>query len=319
MSLYFRRFFKSIPKPDPTTPFTARVASAPQKVNLRRIRKQQLQHHKRIPITSTLPDLKLESTVLTPNEKERYDRLKRLGKLIRKDFTEPTEEEWLAEINAKRARIRGVRTRSVVVDSETGEQTVQVEDIVGKRIYFPNWELQMIRNATSPGQPYNPWEATFRAPYSVTKLDVRSYLWAVYGVKCTYIRTQIVPTVIKRNKMNKKTRRRGHKRVIVGLVEPFYYPEATEDMPYAERQARQEWIDAKYLLYTREVALKKSLFDQLAAPYQSKFKLNNSRKDILKKVLQRRQQREKAVDEASQSKFLTTPTLDSNEASQAQL
>ncbi|KAJ2966781.1 hypothetical protein NUW54_g13706 [Trametes sanguinea] len=47
----------------------------------------------------------------------------------------------------------------------------------------------MVRNHTPPGQPYNPYEATFRVPQSVTKTDIRSYLLAVYGVQTTYIRT----------------------------------------------------------------------------------------------------------------------------------
>ncbi|GJJ11194.1 hypothetical protein Clacol_005426 [Clathrus columnatus] len=306
MSLYFRRFYASVPKPDLTTPFTARVASAPHKVNLRRIRKQQLERHSRIPITSKLPDLKLTSTSLTPGEKERYDRLKRLGLLIREDFTEPTEEEWLEQVNAKRARLRGIKTRNVV-DPETGK-TVQVEDVVGTRIYFPNWILQMIRNTTPPGQPYNPWEATFRAPYSVTKLDVRSYLWAVYGIKCTYIRTQIIPAVFKRNPYGQRMKRKGHKRVIVGLVEPFYYPEAMEDMDRTDRQARQDWLDQVYQHYRFEVARKQNMFQRLTQPYQSRFKLNNTRKDILRRVLERRQAREKAMDEGAAAYLPSPPT-----------
>lgn len=305
MSLYFRRFYKSIPKPEPTTPFAARVASSPQKVNLRRIRKQQLKRSKRIPITSTLPDLELSSTSLTPGEKERYDRLKKLGLLIKEDFTEPTEEEWLEEVNARRVRVRGVKTRSIV-DPQTGK-TVQVEDVVGTRIYFPNWTLQMVRNTTAPGQPYNPWEATFRIPYSATKLDIRSYLWALYGVKCTYIRTQIVPTVTKLSPLRKKLRRRGHKRAIVGLVEPFYYPEAMEDMDHTERQARQDWLDSAYNHYRNEVGRKKQLFDRLSFPYTSRFKLNNTRKDILKRILERRQARERAADEGA-SAYLPPPS-----------
>ena len=57
--------------------------------------------------------------------------------------------------------------------------------LLGERIYLPNVIFRMVRNHTLPGEPYNPFEATFRIPQSITKTDIRSYLLAVYGVECT--------------------------------------------------------------------------------------------------------------------------------------
>ncbi|KZT43067.1 hypothetical protein SISSUDRAFT_963123, partial [Sistotremastrum suecicum HHB10207 ss-3] len=98
--------------------------------------------------------------------------------------------------------------------------------VVGQRIYLPNIIFRLIRNKTLPGQPYNPYEATFRIPNSVTKNDVRSYLLAMYGVETTYIRTDNYFSPLYRNyDRTQKTRRQyTYKRAVVGLVEPFYYP-----------------------------------------------------------------------------------------------
>lgn len=37
--------------------------------------------------------------------------------------------------------------------------------------------------------------------------------------------------------------RKTYKRAVVGLVDPFYYPQAIEDMAKEEREARTEYLD----------------------------------------------------------------------------
>ena len=63
-----------------------------------------------------------------------------------------------------------------------GEEEEAEAEVVGQKIFLPNIIFKLVRNHTPAGQPYNPYEATFRVPPSVTKTDVRAYLLAVYGV-----------------------------------------------------------------------------------------------------------------------------------------
>ena len=138
-------------------------------------------------------------------------------------------------------RIRGTK----VVKKEDGTAQTQV---VGQKVYLPNVIFRMVRNFTPPGKPYNPYEATFRVSQSVTKTDIRSYLAAVYGVQTTYIRTDNYLSPYKRTITGWQKKRKEYKRAVVGLVEPFYYPQAIEDMPRVEREKRQEWLEDNFFV-----------------------------------------------------------------------
>ena len=262
----------------------------------RRLRKQPAGTHE-----ATTP------STLSPSEKDRYLRLKRLGAFLKEEnnYREPTEEEWLAKLNDKRTRIRGARRR-VIKNPDTGERTL-IEDVVGKRIYLPNIIFRMMRNYTPPGEPYNPWEATFRVPTSLTKLDIRSYLYAVYGVKCTYIRTDnyFEPLELYNRRHRRPSTSRGrasYKRAVVGLLEPFYYPEAVEDMDRKERQTRQEWLNKNFYI---NVYNERRRLDTYRRWYGSKswkpFNLVGPRGTILKAVMARRQVREQTTIQGAQT------------------
>ncbi|KAF8449479.1 hypothetical protein L210DRAFT_3524930 [Boletus edulis BED1] len=108
----------------------------------------------------------------------------------------------------------------------------------------------MVRNYAPQGKPYNPYEATFRIPPSVTKTDVRSYLWAVYGVKTTYIRTANYISPLRRTQLGMRPvgSHRTYKRAVVGLVDPFYYPQDMEDMDKREREKREKWLEERFAL-----------------------------------------------------------------------
>jgi large subunit ribosomal protein L23 len=114
-------------------------------------------------------------------------------------------------------------------------------EVVGTRIYLPNIIMRIVRNGAQPGEPYNPYRATFHVPVSVTKNDIKSYLLAIYGVETTYVNTEIP---------HQKGKKRGQplhtfkpkprfKRAIVGLVEPFYYPDDPADMSAEEFQEHE--------------------------------------------------------------------------------
>ncbi|KAG1864871.1 hypothetical protein F4604DRAFT_1782432 [Suillus subluteus] len=151
---------------------------------------------------------------LTPSEYSGYRRALAKGELMDQQGRDMTEAQWLDALNERRTRLRGLK-----VTDNNGEK-----------------ELQVV--------------ATFRVPMSVTKTDVRSYLSAVYGVKTTYIRTANYFSPLYRKYNGAKATRsyRTYKRAIVGLVDPFYYPEAMEDMAAEDRKKRMEWLNEKFAL-----------------------------------------------------------------------
>jgi large subunit ribosomal protein L23 len=207
----------------------ARDASTPMAVRERRERKRA---HLKPPSDSDL----------TSSEYSGYRRALAKGELMDKRGRDMSEAEWLDALNERRTRLRGLK-----VTSKDGEKELQV---VGQRIYLPNIIFRMVRNNTPAGKPYNPYEATFRIPMSVTKTDIRSYLSAVYGVKTTYIRTANYFSPLYRKYNGAKTTRsyRTYKRAVVGLVDPFYYPQAMEDMTTEDRKQRMNWLNEKFAL-----------------------------------------------------------------------
>jgi large subunit ribosomal protein L23 len=297
MSLCFRRLYATLPKSPPASALVARATSAPLQVRRRRLRKT----------PAGTSEAAANPSPLSPTEKERYLRLKRLGAFLTKEnnHREPTEEEWLAKLNDRRTRIRGTRRR-VIKDTDTGKSTV-IEDVVGQRIYLPSIIFRMMRNYTPPGEPYNPWEATFRVPTSLTKLDIRSYLYAVYGVKCTYIRTDnyFEPLEMYKRRTRRPSLSQGsssYKRAVVGLLEPFYYPEAPEDMDRNERQEREEWLDKNFQIgqfnEQRRLQTYRRWYDSTS---WKPFNLVGPRGTILKAVMARQQAREQAAVQGAQT------------------
>ncbi|KAG6916129.1 hypothetical protein DXG01_008360 [Tephrocybe rancida] len=232
-----RRFYSTKP---PTLPEAARVArttSTPLAVRLRR--------RKRFgPTAVGVTDSTAEG--LTPTEHARYKRLKALQKLKEIDGEQVTEAQWIERLNERRSRIRGFKT----VERGGIEET----EVVGRRVYLPNIVIRLVRNNTLPDAPYNPYEATFRIPKSVTKTDMRSYLLAVYGVQTTYIRTDNYIAPEPKGRARTRKAFKTYKRAVVGLVEPFYYPHRVEDMPEKEQQERMQWIEDNFqIMATRSL------------------------------------------------------------------
>ncbi|KAF4610995.1 hypothetical protein D9613_006869 [Agrocybe pediades] len=275
--------------PLPPLAQAARTASTPLAVRLRR-RKQ----------LGAIPEGSTDATKdgLTPSEQARYTRLKAQGKLEGSSGKTLTESEWIARVNARRSRIRGIAKHA----EKSGQTSTTV---LGKRVYLPNIVLKLVRNHTPPGQPYNPYEATFRIPKSITKTDIRSLLLTVYGVKTTYIRTDNYISHLYRT-IEGYTRRpyKTYKRAVVGLVDPFYYPHRLEDMPSEARKAREEWIEKEFSIkHTRNLQKEEILRmtkGQGRVSWKFKAPFATKRSHILRLVAERRDAREQAVAEFAQ-------------------
>ncbi|EJU03588.1 hypothetical protein DACRYDRAFT_21129 [Dacryopinax primogenitus] len=242
-----------------------------------------------------------------------------------------TLKAWLAERYAWRSRIRGVKysrrepttvnplsdamggktkvdADGKVVEGAEGVETsegavteeelqhhlsLKPKEIVGQRIYMPNFIVRLVRNTTPPGKPYDPYMATFRIPRGLTKMDIKSYLWAVYGVETTFVRTEnFISQIVRSLDGGKKMRmsRRTYKRALVGLVEPFYYPAAKEDMTTEERKEREQWEEENF---------QKTWMEKMQKEHQAKVRgwkpkgdMTGARSKILREILRRRAERE---------------------------
>ncbi|ESK94855.1 mitochondrial ribosomal protein subunit l23 [Moniliophthora roreri MCA 2997] len=193
---------------------------------------------------------------LTPTELARYRRFQALGTLPNVDGKPITETQFLQRLVARRSRIRGTK----VVKRENGEEQLEV---VGQPVYLPNIVFRLVRNFTPEGQDYNPYEATFRVPLSITKNDIRSYLLAVYGVQTTYVRTDIYyPKHLHPLQLKTQKKRSAYKRAVVGLVDPFYYPHRLEDMPLEEREERENFIEQQFRVAESETQKDRALVHQ---------------------------------------------------------
>ncbi|KAF8909374.1 hypothetical protein CPB84DRAFT_1743944 [Gymnopilus junonius] len=274
--------------PLPELAKVARTASTPLAVRLRRTKQ-----------SGAIPEGSSDATEdgLTPTEHARYTRLKAQGALEDKDGKNPSPAEWLQKVNERRSRIRGLR--------RTVQDDVTETKVLGQKVYLPNIVLRLVRNYTPPGQPYNPYEATFRIPQSVTKTDIRSLLLAVYGVETTYIRTDNYISPWYRTQEG-YTRRpyKTYKRAVVGLVDPFYYPHRLEGMAPLEREERENWIEKHFSIqYTRNLQ-KEELLRMTKGQGRYSWKLNapyaTKRSHILRLVAERRKLRENAISSFAQ-------------------
>lgn len=281
MNPLLKRFYSTLPE----AAAVARTASTPRAVRLRRSIKN--------------PTAEAESDALpsglTPTEFARYQRALSKGELLRPDGTEPTESEWLTKLNSRRSRLRG--TRQVVTPSGAKETHV-----VGEKIYLPNIIFRFVPNFTQPGKPYNPYEATFRIPQSVTKTDVRSYLAAAYGIQTTYIRTDNYIAPVHRSQSGAWVRSgksyRTYKRAVVGLVEPFYYPMMLEDMSKEDREARKESLENLYHIKAKEDTVKAQflMLTRKSSPgWVWRGDLTTRRGTILKRIAEQRALREQFI------------------------
>lgn len=95
-----------------------------------------------------------------------------------------------------------------------------------QQLYLPNIVFRLVRNG--PREQHNPFIATFRVPVQLTKPDIVSYLWQVYGLKVTSISTitEMGDKVRMRpGRYVSERRMKNTKKAIVGMEEPFWFPE----------------------------------------------------------------------------------------------
>ncbi|KAF9881792.1 putative ribosomal protein L23 [Colletotrichum karsti] len=95
-----------------------------------------------------------------------------------------------------------------------------------KKVYLPSHTITLIRKDKLP-----PNWAVFQVPLTFTKFDLRDYLWNLYGVETTAVRSWVMA-----KKVERKSKNHGHYRpqsdkfMQVQLVKPFAFPPPPEDL-----------------------------------------------------------------------------------------
>lgn len=268
----------------PDGALAARTTSTPLAIKLRR--------RKKLGAIVARRETDANEDGLTPSEVQRYNRLRLTGQIPTLNGEPLSPAEWIRQANERRTRLRGFQK----VKEADGKEVVRA---VGPRVYLPNIIFKLVRNFTLNGEPYNPYEATFRIPKSVTKTDIRSYLEAVYGVKTTYIRTDNYNTPAPR-RGRRPDPNKSYKRAVVGLVEPFYYPHRIEDMTPEQKKEREDWIDAEFATkkvdQDRRAEILRMTIGHGSAAFRFRPENETRRSKILKLVLERKLAREQLVD-----------------------
>ncbi|KAM0793173.1 hypothetical protein ACM66B_000646 [Microbotryomycetes sp. NB124-2] len=120
------------------------------------------------------------------------------------------------------------------------------------KIYLPSVFMRLVRNTDK--YKNDPYTATFRTDLRLSKPDISNYLKNVYGLDVTSLRTMNYLSKLKRNNIGggftRSTGTKNYKKVLVGLKEPFWYPEERSREwcnEHFERDRMEELRDRKML------------------------------------------------------------------------
>lgn len=113
-----------------------------------------------------------------------------------------------------------------------------------KQVYLPKARIALLR----PSAKHTPYQAKFLVPRNFNKLDLRDYLWHVYGLRALNVTVQLLHAKFERG-MNDLGRYRGpqYKKMTIDMEEPFIWPELpAEAEGFKENlEAQTEIIESK--------------------------------------------------------------------------
>ncbi|EMG46608.1 MRP20 54S ribosomal protein L41 [Candida maltosa Xu316] len=97
--------------------------------------------------------------------------------------------------------------------------------IGGKQIYFPYGRVCLLRSNAK----HTPYQAKFLVPKAMNKMDLRDYLWHIYGLRALNITVQLQPGTWKRGPNDLGRYRAPQlKKMTVDMAEPFIWPEVPQ-------------------------------------------------------------------------------------------
>ncbi|GMM51199.1 mitochondrial 54S ribosomal protein YmL41 [Starmerella bacillaris] len=89
----------------------------------------------------------------------------------------------------------------------------------GKEVYFPWAPITLLK----PSARMTPYQAQFQVPRTFNKLDLRDYLWHLYGLRAINITTQIKWSKWARSS-GTRFRTPQKKKMIIDMEQPFVWP-----------------------------------------------------------------------------------------------
>ncbi|SCU85886.1 LAME_0D03400g1_1 [Lachancea meyersii CBS 8951] len=95
-----------------------------------------------------------------------------------------------------------------------------------KQLFFPKARVILLR----PGAKHTPYQAKFIVPKSFNKLDLRDYLYNLYGLRALNITTQLLHGKYTRvNQVMPRYRTAQIKKMTIDMAEPFIWPDEPEN------------------------------------------------------------------------------------------
>lgn len=124
------------------------------------------------------------------------------------------------------------------IDSETARQNFEEFQeklamdephfkIGKKQVFLPGGRICLLRNNAK----HTPYQAKFLVPKKMNKLDLRDYLWHVYGLRALNITVQLQPAKWVRNHRDLARHRVPQmKKMTIDMAEPFVWPEVSKTL-----------------------------------------------------------------------------------------
>ncbi|KAL8769518.1 MAG: hypothetical protein Q9209_004579 [Squamulea sp. 1 TL-2023] len=112
-----------------------------------------------------------------------------------------------------------------------------------KQIYLPNFTLTLLRTPFAP-----PNYATFITPLNLNKLDLKDYLYNLYGVEVLSVRSYVQQARVRQDKPGARLpkprrwyRPRATKKMTIEMpaTSPFIYPEAPTDFTAWDKETQE--------------------------------------------------------------------------------
>lgn len=95
-----------------------------------------------------------------------------------------------------------------------------------KEVYFPHAKIVLLR----PNPKHTPFQAKFLVPRNFNKLDLRDYLWNIYGLRALNVTTQLLWAKWDRQHPRAPRFRQPQvKKMTIDMVDPFVWPEPTTE------------------------------------------------------------------------------------------
>ncbi|ODV62509.1 mitochondrial 54S ribosomal protein uL23m ASCRUDRAFT_7067 [Ascoidea rubescens DSM 1968] len=92
-----------------------------------------------------------------------------------------------------------------------------------KQVYFPKARVILLR----PNAKHTPYQAKFIVPKAFNRLDLRDYLYHVYGLRALNVTVQLSPGVYKGHPGTPRYRASQIKKMTIEMEDPFIWPEQT--------------------------------------------------------------------------------------------